>query len=94
MKVAIKFCGGCDPTYDRLDLFRKIESLAGASIEWRRVEEGGHEAVLLICGCPRACPKDELPHVGLLVSVTDGGAPPEHAVDRLLRKGEGSANQD
>ena len=94
MKVAIKFCGGCDPAYDRVEVFRKIKSLAGASIEWLREEEGGYKAVLLICGCPRACPKDELPHVAVLVWVTDSGVPPGRVVDQLLRKGQSSGNQD
>ena len=94
MKVAINFCGGCDPAYDRVEVFQQIKSLAGASIEWLRVEEEGYQVVLLICGCPRACPSDELPHIAGLVSVTNNELSPAHVVDQLLRKGQTDADQD
>lgn len=94
MKVAIKFCGGCNPEYDRVDLYRRIVSSAGDAIEWVRVEDSGYEAVLLICGCLTACPEDELHHVSRLVSVRHDELSPDHVVTQLLGRGKSDADQD
>jgi len=94
MKVAIKFCGGCDPTYDRVEVYRRIKLLAGHSIEWLGLEKQGYEAVLLVCGCLRACPESELQNVSRLVSIKHSGLSPESVVAQLLGKGQNDANQD
>ena len=94
MKVAIKFCGGCDPTYDRVEIFRQIQSLAGDSIEWLTMEDQAYEAVLLICGCLSACLEDELQYISRLVSVRHKDLSPECVLAQLLGKGQSDANQD
>jgi hypothetical protein len=94
MKVAIKFCGGCDPTYDRMEFFQRIRSLAGDAIEWVRVDDLKLEAVLLVCGCPTACPEDDLQHVSRLITVRHDGLSPEYVVAQLLARGQSDANQD
>lgn len=93
MKVAVKYCGGCDPTYDRLELVRRIKSEAGDSVEWLTLEEHGYEAVLLICGCLKACPEDELQRLSPLLIKCDGVSV-ERAVAQLLEKGKTNENQD
>ncbi len=94
MKVAIKFCGGCDPAYDRVEFFQRIQCLARDSIEWVRVDDPGYEAVLLVCGCLTACPEDELNHVSRLITVRQSGLSPERVVAQLLARGKSDANQD
>ncbi|MBM3299387.1 MAG: hypothetical protein FJY85_05490 [Deltaproteobacteria bacterium] len=94
MKAAIKFCGGCDPAYDRVELFERMKAAAGGSIEWVRVEEQGHEAVLLVSGCLRACPEEELGHVTRLISLKHDGLSPESVVAQLLGKGQTDENND
>ena len=94
MKVAIKFCGGCDPAYDRVSFFDRIRSVAGDRIRWVRPGEDEHEATLLICGCPRACPEQELPAVGHLITLKTDQPPPERVVTQLLEKGDTDADQD
>ncbi len=94
MKVALKFCGGCDPAYDRVQFFRRIMSEAGDSIEWLTIEARGYEAVLLVCGCLKACPEDGLQNIPGLVALHHDGLSPAYVVDQLLRKGQTDANQD
>ncbi len=94
MKVALKFCGGCDPAYDRMEAFQRIRSEAGDSIEWVDVEDRGYEAVLLVCGCPTACPDGELREAPRLVTLKHEGLSPERVVAQLLGKGQTDANQD
>ncbi|MCB2193243.1 MAG: hypothetical protein KQI62_16850, partial [Deltaproteobacteria bacterium] len=60
MKVALKYCGGCDPGYDRVAYYEAIQAEAGERITWQRLEQGGHQALLLVCGCETACPLEEI----------------------------------
>ncbi len=83
MKVALKYCGGCDPGYERVDYYQAVKRAAGDGIEWTTLDAGGWDAVLLICGCESACPEDELPAGARVIKVTDDSRPPEE-VARLL----------
>jgi len=56
MRIALKYCGGCDPGFDRVDFFRRIQAAAGVRIEWITVDDEDFDTVLLIAGCERACP--------------------------------------
>ncbi len=87
MKVAIKFCGGCNPTYDRMEVFQLIQSLAGGSVEWLSMEDQSYEAVLLICGCASGCVEEELQHIPRLVCVRHNELCLEPVVAQLLGKG-------
>lgn len=86
MKVALKFCGGCNPDYDRARFWEQIREAAGAAVTWVRLEDGDHQAVLLICGCPTACPADDLPAGGRLVLVKDAQSTPADVLARLLER--------
>jgi len=89
-RVALKYCGGCNPGYDRVAFFRRIREIAGDSIEWVTVEEPGFEALLLIQGCQTACPERTLGCVesGPIVSIRDDKEDPGDVVKRLLRERE------
>jgi hypothetical protein len=56
-RIALKYCGGCDPGFDRVGFFRRLQAAAGEGIEWVTVEDEGFETVLVIAGCDRACPQ-------------------------------------
>jgi len=54
MTVAVKYCGGCNPRYGRLELAARMKK------EFPWLEVGGGDApspdlVLVICGCDREC---------------------------------------
>lgn len=59
LEVGVRYCGGCNPTFDRVaaveGLFRKVEGKARA-VGYR---EDGIQALLVVCGCPTACPAQE-----------------------------------
>lgn len=71
MKAAVKFCGGCNPGYDRTEYWESIRDASDGRIEWVAFEDCDCRAVLLICGCETACPRDDLSRQHVLVSVTD-----------------------
>ncbi|MFZ5585645.1 MAG: hypothetical protein ACOZHQ_06935 [Thermodesulfobacteriota bacterium] len=86
MKVALKFCGGCNPDYDRARFWEQTRKAAGEAVTWVRLEDGDHQAVLLICGCPTACPVDDLPAGERLVLVKDAQSTPAEVLARLLER--------
>jgi hypothetical protein len=56
-RLAVKFCGGCNPALEREDIARKIREGLPAS-EWVSWEEGA-DLVLIINGCTTACAERE-----------------------------------
>lgn len=54
-KFGIKFCGGCNPAYDRVELSNTIKNRMGDQIEWIAVDDPRAEKVLIICGCLTQC---------------------------------------
>ncbi len=54
-RIALKYCGGCNPTFDRVGCVKKIQSAAGDRIEWATLDDGEWEKILLIHGCNTAC---------------------------------------
>ena len=89
MRVGIKYCGGCDPTYDRVKYVQEIQEAGVGRIEWVRFDEPGIAVVLLVCGCDAQCIEDvdfqshDLP----LVSIRSENESPEMMVSMLLEKG-------
>jgi hypothetical protein len=52
-RLAIKFCGGCNPLLERGELAQKVRQGLSAS-QWVSWEEES-DLVLIINGCPTAC---------------------------------------
>ena len=57
-RVALKYCGGCDCTYDRLEYAKKLKKAAEGHIEWVSMDDGGFDTILMIHGCHVACPEE------------------------------------
>lgn len=59
MKIGIKYCGGCNPTYDRTKLVKEIINKY-SDIDFEPVnEESVYDGVLIISGCKSACADHE-----------------------------------
>jgi len=56
MKIGIKYCGGCNPTYDRTNVVTKLKKHLNDSdsIETAK-EEIIYDIVVILCGCSKAC---------------------------------------
>lgn len=92
-QVALKFCGGCDPDYDRIEYWEKIRLAAGDRIQWVGPEDDCRFA-LVICGCKKACPADDLDHLPRLLLLTDDELGAEHVVTCLLEEVSDHADHD
>ncbi|MGZ3596175.1 MAG: hypothetical protein ACXWMV_13990 [Syntrophales bacterium] len=92
--MALKYCGGCNPGFDRVAYVEKIKSAAGADIEWVTLDDEGFDAVLLVAGCETACPRRSLDfsQYKQSLSIRDDKISPKDLVKILLESEE--ANED
>ena len=75
LKVGIKYCGGCNPYYDRVDLVERIKRRLQGKVEFVSAANDDAELVLAVEGCSTAC-ADLSPFKGKDISVI---AKPEDA---------------
>jgi len=55
LKVEIKYCGGCNPYYDRVALVRRIESGLKGKVEFVSPENDHVDFIMAVEGCRTAC---------------------------------------
>lgn len=68
LSIGVKYCGGCNPTYDRVALVKQIEKRLRGKASLVRPESEGVSLVLVVAGCATAC-ADISPFEGLEVWV-------------------------
>jgi len=65
MKIAVKYCGGCNSFIDRAGVVAKLSVLlSGIHPEWELVTPGenDYDAIILINGCPVGCVEKQFLH--------------------------------
>ena len=55
IKVGIKYCGGCNPYYDRVALVKRIANRLAGKVEIVALDHGQIDLVLAVEGCSTAC---------------------------------------
>jgi len=87
-RVALKYCGGCDQGFDRVEYFQKIQDAAGDLIEWVTLDDPDFECILVISGCDTACPAQDMVLTACrrVVSIGDDKCDPSEIVQRLLNE--------
>lgn len=55
VKVGIKYCGGCNPTFDRVEFVRDLTAWLDFVVEWVSFEDEGISCLLIVNGCETAC---------------------------------------
>jgi len=55
LTVGIKYCGGCNPEYDRVALVEQIKSALKRKVKFASAQSEGVEVVLAVQGCATAC---------------------------------------
>lgn len=88
-RVGLKYCGGCNPSYDRVEYVREIQEAAGNRVEWVSLDEKGFSSLLLVSGCDKQCAEmAEYEKSGCrVVSVKDTGVSPTRILSQLLEEG-------
>ncbi|MCF8049684.1 MAG: hypothetical protein K9L59_00490 [Desulfobacterales bacterium] len=55
MKIAVKYCGGCNPQYDRMEIAQRFFRALNGKIELVSPDDPESEAVVVFVGCDTAC---------------------------------------
>lgn len=55
MKIGIKYCGGCNPGFDRVEAAAIIMNRYKDQAEFVIFDDPGAEIILVIMGCTAAC---------------------------------------
>lgn len=58
MKVGIKYCGGCNPHYERSEIARRLRQ-DFPEVDLVRADAPDVDIVAVVCGCPVACASHE-----------------------------------
>jgi len=76
LKVGIKYCGGCNPGYDRVAVADFIQKSLRGRVEFVPLENAAIDLVLAIEGCQTCC-ADLSPFVGkpihFITQIEDAG---------------------
>jgi len=61
VKIALKYCGSCNPRVDLRRIARHLAKVAEERGDFRLVplSENDIDVVVILCGCPRACGNKE-----------------------------------
>lgn len=54
MIIAVKYCGGCNPTYDRKKMLCRLRKEYNYQFEMA-IEDKEYDIVMVLCGCNRCC---------------------------------------
>ena len=55
VKIGVKYCGGCNPGYDRVALVKQMEESLRGQVEFVSPESEEVALVLAVEGCTTAC---------------------------------------
>lgn len=55
MNIGVKFCGGCNPTYERGAAYRRYREQFPEHLYEIVVPGKTYDRILVICGCEKAC---------------------------------------
>jgi hypothetical protein len=69
-KVGIKYCGGCNPTYERVEIIQGVRFQLRDQFLFTRHDEKDIDALIIINGCPRGCAAQDLNQEVFFYSVT------------------------
>jgi hypothetical protein len=64
-KVGIKYCGGCNPSYERVEMIQQVQSLLKDQFTFSIYGQQDLDVMLLVSGCPRACANKNSNHLEL-----------------------------
>ena len=56
VKVGLKYCGGCNPTFDRVAFVRDLTASLDFAAQWVSFEDENISCLLIVSGCEVACP--------------------------------------
>ena len=65
-KIGIKYCGGCNPGYERVEMIERVQFRFNDRFLFLRHDEPDIEVLVLMNGCHRACASQDVNPAGIL----------------------------
>jgi len=59
-KIGTKYCGGCNPTYERVEMVERLQFRMQDRFLFLRHDQPALDGLILINGCPRSCACENL----------------------------------
>jgi hypothetical protein len=84
LRIGVKYCGGCNPMYDRVALVERMERTLEKKAEFVSYAQENLDLVLVVCGCETACVDADAfkpAPVRVVSSIPDG----DRFVERLVK---------
>jgi len=53
--MGVRYCGGCNPRYERVAMIQQAQSLMGDCVLFARHDEEALDGLIVVKGCPRGC---------------------------------------
>ena len=89
LRCTVKFCGGCNPRYDRGEAYQTVRSSLSGAAAFSYPEDGAHYDVLLIIrgctGCPYLYEEIDAAH-RVIITAADEIAPAIREIEQLASK--------
>ena len=84
-RIGVKFCGGCNPNYERGQYWESVKEAAADEVTWVGADHPDPDTMLVICGCPTACPEKAANPADFsqLIVIRDGRPTPEGIVKEI-----------
>ena len=86
LRCTVKFCGGCNPRYDRGEAYQTVRSSLSGTAEFSDPEDGARYDVLLIIrgctGCPYLYEEIDAAH-RVVITAADEIAPAIREIERI-----------
>lgn len=54
-KIGVKYCGGCNPAYERVEMIQRVQSQLKDHFLFFRHDEPDIDGMVFLSGCRRAC---------------------------------------
>lgn len=90
MVVGIKYCGGCNPAFDRVKLAGKLIKFFDGQVTFESAVNGEtYDFLLVICGCGRQCANHseiETKHEKLILAGEQSYDEAREAIENVLKR--------
>jgi hypothetical protein len=85
LRIGIKFCGGCNPAFDRVAAVERIKRELEGKAEFVPLDDETAEMVLAVMGCGNACAElGEIKGKQIVIITDDKGT--DAVIEEIMRK--------
>jgi hypothetical protein len=60
VKIGIRYCGGCNPHYERVEMIERVQSLVEDRFLFLRHDQQDLDGLIAVNGCLRMCALEDL----------------------------------